>query len=142
MNAETKIGDLVDAQEWLSAGGYSENRAVVSRATGAVHWVSEDITVDVELPPDLDDPNLYEEIPNKHDLDLGQRLVRRYVDTHLPDASDLVRQFFAKPGGFGRFKDLLRKRGQLEAWYRYEEEETERALREWAADNGIGIAPD
>jgi hypothetical protein len=49
------------------------------------------------------------------------------------------RFIFSKRGAYGRFKDLLDYRGQLDAWYEHERRAAERALREWAAENGLAV---
>jgi PAS domain-containing protein len=63
----------------------------------------------------------------------SSRLWVRALDTltaqELPDCSGEVRGFFAKPGAYAKFKDLLAERGGLEAWYAYEANGVERALR-------------
>jgi hypothetical protein len=45
--------------------------------------------------------------PHKNDLDIGQRLVFVFVDTHLLDEYSRVRQIFRRRGAYGRFKHLL-----------------------------------
>jgi hypothetical protein len=49
----------------------------------------------------------------------------------MPNEYEAVWQFFAHPGAYGRFKDLLAAHGQLDAWSAYEAECTKRALLEW-----------
>ena len=41
---------------------------------------------------------LLAEIPRKDDLDLGNRLVFRFVDTHVPDDYGRVRDVFSSRG--------------------------------------------
>jgi hypothetical protein len=53
------------------------------------------------------------EIPHKNDLDLGQRLVFEFVETHLSDEYQRVEQIFRRRGAYGRFKDLLESKGLL-----------------------------
>lgn len=39
----------------------------------------------------------------------------------------------------GRFKAFLERHGMLESWYRFEADETKRALREWCTVEGIEL---
>jgi hypothetical protein len=50
-----------------------------------------------------------------------------------------VATFFRKRGAYGRFKDLLERKGLLEAWYEYEAQAVEQALRTWSAENGLQL---
>ncbi len=125
------LADLLSAYEWVSAGGFSENSAYISRATGQIFWSSDNYDVEEPLPEDIDEAGLYLSVPQKHDLDLGNRLVFRFAQECLPDLYQDVRDMFRQKGAYSRFKDLLDRQGQLEAWHRYEEQATEAALREW-----------
>lgn len=130
--------DLRSAFEWVSAGAPSENAAYVSIESGRIYWTS--IANDVEeddLPEDLEDASLYIAVPHKNDLDLGNRLVLRFVAQELPDDSGAVADFFRRRGAYARFKDLLHTRGMLERWYEFEERATEEALVAWCEENGI-----
>ncbi len=103
----------------------------VSGPPRQIHWSSDCHDIEETHPEDIHDPGLYLFVPQKHDLDLGNRLVFRFVEDHLPDLYQNVRDIFRQKGAFSRFKDLLQRQGQLEAWHRYEERSTEAALREW-----------
>jgi len=73
------------------------------------------------------------------DLDLGNRLVFRFVDSYVPDDYGRVRDMFSSRGAYGRYKEFLASKGFFEKWYAYEAEAQERALREWAGENGIEL---
>ena len=49
--------------------------------------------------------------------------------------------FFHQRGAYGRFKDLLERKGMLEAWYECEAQAAEQALRAWSAENGLQLKP-
>lgn len=133
--------DLVeDGFEFASMGGYGEAEAYLCRATGHIYYHSEMCDDFEELPDDIDDGDKYVALPHKNDLDLGRALVEQFVATHLNDAHDQVRTIFRRRGAYARFKDLLERRGKLQAWYDYEQEATHKALRAWCADNGIALA--
>ena len=111
--------------------------AYVSRVTGTVHWSGEG--VDGELPEDIEDESLYIAVPHKSELDLGRSLALRFVEEHLPRSRETVYGFFRKRGAYSHFKSLLEHAGQLEAWRLYEQAATEKALREWCAENGFAL---
>ena len=106
-----------------------------------MHWLSDsDALPKDEVPADIDEGDLYVAIPHKNDLGLGRDLALRFAEERLPESYALVEGYFHKKGAYGRFKDLLSRKGQLEAWYEYEQLENERALRAWADENGLIVA--
>ncbi len=134
-----KLDDLLAAYEWVSSSP-GDSEAFVSRVTGNVHWSSSTMGLDEELPEDIEDGSIYVAVPNKHDLNLGKRLALRFAEEQLGDSYHAVADFFRQRGAYRRFKDMLEREGCLEAWYAYEAEATQRALREWAAEAGLSIA--
>ncbi len=138
--ATVKYDELSLAFEFVSFGAPFENRAFISRDTGAVYWISEGNPIeDDELPADLETSDRYIAVPHKHDLDLGQALVFRFAAEHLPHQLARVTACFRHRGGYARFKDLLSSEGYLDSWYSYETEATEQALRDWCTENEIQI---
>ncbi|MCY3750980.1 MAG: hypothetical protein OXG54_06225, partial [Gammaproteobacteria bacterium] len=91
---------------------------------------------------DIHDDRKYIQIPHKRELDLGRKLVLRFVEQELPGDIDYVSRMFRKAGAYSRFKDVLERRGMLEKWYEYEVTATEKALREWCEFNSIEIKKD
>ena len=138
-SAPVKYDDLLAAYEWVSSSP-DDSEAFVSRATGGVHWSSSTIELDEELPEDIGNGRIYVAVPNKHDLDLGKSLVLAFAEEQIPESYQAVAGFFRQRGAYGRFKDLLERKGVLEAWYDYEAKATERALREWAAEEGLLVS--
>jgi Uncharacterised protein family (UPF0158) len=143
MTSSTPVSfaDLLVAFDWVSSGAPMESSAFVSRVTGATHLSSTTMDLEEELPEDIEDASLYVEVPHKNDLDLGRNLVLKFVDEKLPDSYSTVADFFRKRGAYARYKDLLEHEGMLEAWYEYEAQATEQALREWSEDNGLQLKP-
>jgi hypothetical protein len=138
LSAPVKFDDLLAAYEWVSSSP-DDSEAFVSRITGNVHWSSSTMELDDDLPEDIEDTNIYVAMPNKHDLNLGKNLALTFAEDRLADSYQTITNIFRRRGAFGRFKDLLERKGRLEAWYNYEAEATELALREWAAEEGIPI---
>ena len=95
--------------------------------------------LDEELPDDLDTSDRYLVVPHKTELDLGKDLALRFAAREIPDYSEQVASIFRSKGAYGRFKQLSEDKGVLEKWYKFEEEATEKALREWCAANDIQI---
>lgn len=142
MSKPVSFSDLDDAFDFVSCGAPCEHVAVLCRETGTFHYRSEMGDLD-EMPEDVDEEGSagkYIGIPHKNDLDLGQRLVMDFVAERLPDDYAAVEGMFHGRGAYGRFKDLLARRGLLDDWYAYEKERTDAALREWCAENDIELA--
>ena len=139
LSVPVKFEDILAAYEWVSSSPF-DNDAFVSRITGNVHWSSSTIELDDELPEDIEDGSIYVAVPNKHDLNLGKNLALTFAEEQLADSYQTVANIFRQRGAYGRFKDLLERKGYLQAWYDYEANATELALREWAAEQGLSIA--
>lgn len=140
LSAPVKLDDLLAAYEWVSSSSPTDNDAFVSRVTGNIHWSSNTIELDDELPEDIEDGSIYLSVPHKHDLNLGKHLALTFAEEFLADAYQTVAGIFRQRRAYGRFKDLLERKGYLQAWYDYEANATELALREWAAEQGLSIA--
>jgi L-amino acid N-acyltransferase YncA len=135
-----KYEDMASAFEFVSAGAPMEHSAYVSRDSGNIYWVSDLVDSEEELPEDLETSDRYLAVPHKNDLDLGRYLVTRFVRQAIPDSEPEVEAIFRRRGAYGRFKDLLDAKGQLDAWYRFEEAAQEEALHAWCADNDIEMS--
>ena len=130
--------DLEQAFDFASSGEIVQSSAYISRETGRIYWVSNDL-VEMELPDNIEDSEHYAEVPTKRNLGLGKRLALRFVSKELPEKFDVVDGFFRKRGAYGRFKDLLEDNDALEKWYRFEEESIREALCAWAEDEGFTV---
>lgn len=133
-----RFEDLLAAYEWVSSSP-DDSDAFVSRITGNVHWSSSLLELDDELPEDIEDGSIYVVVPNKHDLNLGKNLALAFAREQLADSYQTVADIFHQRGAYGRFKDLLERKGQLQAWYEFEAKATEVALLEWAVEEGLSI---
>ena len=132
-----KFSDIEDAFFFVSMGEMYMNSAFLCLKTGQVLYIS-DFSDSDELPEDIDDePDKYIEIPHKNELNLGKPLVLEFSAMHLPDNLEKVNSFFHKKGAYSKFKNLLEAKGLLDKWYAFEEEEQNKALREWCKDNDI-----
>ena len=135
-----KYHDLSLAFDFVSSGAPTEHRAYVSLDTGKIYRVSEMSDVEEEeIPDDLETSDRYLEIPHKNDLDLGQRLALRFVEARLPHRYDHVADVFRHRGAYRRFKELLAAEGQLDDWYAFEADATERALKEWCEESNLQV---
>lgn len=132
-----KLSDIEDAFLFVNSAPYGEHIALVCH-DGRILYRSEVGDLDEISDEDLDDVETIE-IPNKNDLDLGQRLVYRFVEFHAPDLHEQVRRIFARRGAYSRFKELLASKDLLEAWYDFENKEQQKALRRWCQDNEIEL---
>jgi hypothetical protein len=137
--------ELMETYELASMGSseYGEHHAYLGRESGKIYWHSEFSDLEElndELPEDIEDEDKYIQLPSKRELDLGVPLVMDFVRQVLPRAFDDVSDMFDRRGAYGRFKQLLTRRGALQQWYDFEQQATERALREWCELNSIVLA--
>lgn len=139
LSASVKFDDLLAAYEWVSSSSPAENEAFVSRITGNVHWSSSMIDLDEKLPEDIEDGSIYVAVPHKYDLNLGKNLALTFAEEQLADSYETVSNIFRQRGAYGKFKDLLERTGHLDAWYKYETNAIELALRKWAAEQRLLI---
>ncbi len=135
-----KLGDLEDAMMFVSSGGTLASSAWLRRDTGEVICHNTEIEDVAPLPADIDDQDRYLEIPDKREFGLGKPLALDFARTKLPECFEQVRDIFSRRGAYGRFKDLLDRHDSLDAWYEWEREQTQQALREWCAENGVKLA--
>jgi len=131
--------DLQNAFLFVIFGAPGENEAYLDRQSGKIYCHSYFGDNDEELPDDIDDEK-YIAIPDKRELDLGKLLVLDFVSQFLPDDYDEVSRVFSRRGAYGRYKDLLTRRGALDRWYDFSNKAEEAALREWCAENGIELS--
>lgn len=133
-----EYSDIELAFEFVSSAPHGTNRAVFDRATGRFLYAS-DMSGENEIPDDIDEDQCVE-VPHKHDLDLGQRLVFQFVLQAIPGEEETVHRIFKRPGAYGRFKDFLEKRQLLQQWYDYSAAAQREAIEQWCKDNGIDIS--
>jgi len=98
------------------------------------------IDLDEKLPEDIEDGSIYVAVPHKYDLNLGKNLALTFAEEQLTDSYETVSNIFHKRGAYGKFKDLFERKGHLGAWYKYETNAIELALRKWAAEQKLLIA--
>jgi hypothetical protein len=129
----------MDAFEFASVSGPFDNRAYVDLESGKIYLVSDEFELEQELPEDLEESDRYLAVPGKNELDLGRRLVERFVQERLPADVEEVAALFRRKGAYSRMKVLLADRGVLQQWYEFEQAETRSALRAWCEENGIEL---
>ena len=134
---KVKFSEIEEAFDFVSSGSPYTHNAYVSRDTGEIFWESERVESEADLPPDLGEPERYIYVPHRTELDLGKRLVLRFVNRELPDDYPEVEDYFHGDGAHERFRVLLARRGKEDAWDEYEREQTQAALREWGREEGI-----
>ncbi len=129
---------IEEAFLFVSSAPPFEHDAYLNKETSEFYYVSALGDSD-ELPDDLEESDKYISIPHKNDLDLGRDLVFAFVSANLPDEYGKVRGFFSGRGAYARYKDLLESKGQLEAWYEFENQAVKTALRERCKENNIDL---
>jgi hypothetical protein len=133
-----KYSDVENAYMFVSMSPPDEHYAYLNKETGETYYVSTLGDSD-ELPDDLEENEKYISIPHKNDLNLGRDLVFDFISANLPAEYEQVRRMFSKKGAYARLKELFEAKGQLEAWYEFENKATEEALRGWCKENDIRL---
>jgi len=136
-----KYGDLEMAYSFASDTYDIESAAWICRKTGKIYWASSGLDDEVEVPDDVGDSKLYACVPDQRELDLGICLVFRFVRSRLPEHYDRVSKIFRRRGAYGRYKEHLHSLNMLEAWYDFEDSETEKPLRAWAEEENFVVLP-
>lgn len=136
--AKFAFDNIEEAFEFVNSSPYGENRAVICKDTGKILVQSDIADVD-EIGDTDEDSKDWVDVPDKKDLDLGQHVAWGFVEDRIPNEYDRVRAMFRRSGAYRRFKDFLDERDLLEAWYEFEGQNQEKALREWCRDNGIEL---
>ena len=131
-----KFSDIEEAFFFVSSDSYGMHTAILDKNSGQLYYRSEMGDLD-EIDDEVMDWENCLQIPHKNDLELGRELVFEFVEGHLPDEYPRVRQFFSRPGAYGRFKSLLESKGLLQSWFDFENQRGQQALRQWCKDNGI-----
>ena len=135
------LNELQGAVDWVS-DIYMDNEAFICRQTGKIYWVSGDSGWDdeeEELPKDIHDLEKYLPIPNRYELDIGNRLAFNFAARYLAEQYDDVRAMFRRKGAYGIFKELLAQKDLLDTWYAYSDEQTLIAIKEWCDSEGLAI---
>ncbi len=133
-----KFSEILDGYEFCAFGDLMNTQAFLSLERGTVHVVSGDMELDEEPPEDLEfGPYLV--LPDKAELQLGKSLAIEFTEEHLPGDVSTVLSFFRKRGAYSNFKELLQRKGQLEAWFAYETAAKESRLRQWCTENDIEL---
>ena len=131
--------DLEFAFDFASAGQPLESKVYVNPHTGETYFDSDYYDNEEELPEDLEDEKKYILLPHKNDLNLGKPLAINFSYQFLLDDIEEIKSIFHTRGAYSKFKDFLEEKELLDKWYDYECNETEKALREWCAENEIKI---
>jgi len=133
-----KLSELLDAFAFVNFSD-SGNEAYVDRRTGHIYWRSDTADVEEELPEDIDSDH-YLAVPDRRELGLGKRLAVNFAYEHLPDDARDVEAIFSRKGAYGRFKDLLSRRGAVDRWHAFSDQAEQAALREWCESEELEVA--
>ncbi len=116
-----------------------DDRTYISRLDGRLVHDAESLTGEPCPVEDIEDNDDFLPLPDKYDLDLGTRLVWRFVELKIPGLEAKVREIFARKGAYRRWKDFLGRNELLDQWYEFENEATRKALLDWCRANKIPI---
>ncbi|MCF6318771.1 MAG: hypothetical protein L3J83_05780 [Proteobacteria bacterium] len=136
-----KYSDIDYAYQYTSAAADGINSAYINRESGQIHVYSEECDNFEELPDDGDDEDQYILMPHKNDFDLGRDLVFGFFQQKLPEELDTIYSIFRRRGAYSKFKNFLEiyRRGQLERWYKFQNNAEENALKSCCDENKITL---
>jgi hypothetical protein len=140
MSEEPKISKLDELEmAFAFSDGMEDCQTYVSKRDGSI--VRDDEMLSGEPCPveDIEFDDDYVPLPDKRELDLGTRLVWRFVRQEIPGLEPKVREIFSRRGAYRRWKDFLDRNDLLDQWYSFENEATTQALLEWCEENGVPI---
>lgn len=140
MSEEPKISKFSELEMAFDFCSFSEDCCTyVSKQNGAIVYDGEMITGEPFPVEDIEFNDDYLALPDKHDLDLGTRLVWRFVRQEIPGLEPKVREIFSRRGAYRRWKDFLDANDLLDKWYTFENAATKQALLDWCEANGVPI---
>ncbi len=140
MSEERKISLLDELEAAIEMIDTPEDcQAYVSKRTGEVVFDAEVLSGEPCPVDDIENHEDFLAVPDKHELDLGTRLVWKFVRMEIPGLEPKIREMFSRRGAYGRWKDWLHANDLLEKWYEFENESTRQALLDWCRENGIPI---
>lgn len=118
---------------------FGESRAYVSKLNGEIVYDDEMISGEPCPVEDIEFNDDYLPLPDQRELDLGTRLVWRFVRQEIPGLEPKVREMFSRRGAYRRWKDFLDRNDLLDQWHGFEDEATRQALLKWCFENKIPI---
>jgi hypothetical protein len=134
------FNDLQSAFNFVSAGAPYERNAYIAKATGEVFHAAQAYDAYKRIPPDVDDAERYWSVPHRQDLDLGGHLELKFIEEHIPARFAEAEAFFHRRGAHAKFHELVAREGKQALWRQYEHDATERALRQWASQEGLALS--
>ena len=134
-----KLDELENATILVDDGAGSA-KALVARDTGMIHLLNDEyMDEEAPLPGDVEAGGDYVSVPAAATLGLGRELIFRFAAGHLAGDLERVRALFDKGEGYDRYARLLEERGELDAWYRFREQETRTVLGRWCEQHGLQL---
>jgi hypothetical protein len=138
---KAKLSDIIKTIDFMS-GDHNKNReGFIHIESSKIYLRSEYLeAIDPdELPSDLDNTDIYLPLPTKHDLGIGSQLPVYFAEEYAPDFYNEVQSMFRHQGALGRFKDWADRHQLLAAWYRFEQECSEKEIKAWCRIHKISL---
>lgn len=137
--AAIKLDELENAAILVDDGEGSA-KALIARDTGMIHLLNDEyMDEEAPVPGDIEAGGQYVSVPAASELGLGRALMQRFAGSHLPGDREQVQEMFTRRDPYDRFAKLLEQRGELDAWYRFRENETRTALMRWCEQHGLQL---
>lgn len=133
--------DLLEAYE--SFAGISDYEATVFvniEKEKIVLWYAEGLVDDEEherVECELTQGK-WMELPKKQELNLGVKLVFRFANAYFSeDDIQKVSRIFSRKGAYQKWRSFLESKDMVQEWYRFRDEEQDKALKRWLTDMKI-----
>ena len=134
-----KFIDIEMAFDFVSSGPPEQNHALLDKDTGKIYYDAE-LSGIYEIPKNIDSSlERYVTIPHKIDLGLDQHPALIFCEKYLENELMEVYGYFQNKGAYRKFKDLLRSKGLLEKWIKFENDYERSAILEWCKEKNIEI---
>ena len=131
--------DLQLSLDFADAGQKYDGGAWFNRKTGELWTCGDGIWGPQEPAEDLNQSPDFVPAPNSHDLRLGVPLAMDFAYARLPDQVEEIRALFHRKGGWRNFRTLIARQNVEQEWFAWQDAATEKALREWAAEEGFEV---
>lgn len=134
-----KLDELENAAILVDDGEGSA-KALIARDTGMIHLLNDEyMDEEAPVPGEMQAGGNYVPVPAASELGLGRALMRRFAASHLPGDREQVQEWFDKDDVYERFAHLFEKRGVMDAWYAFREQESRTALETWCRQHGLEL---
>ncbi len=138
--AKFKFSDIDKAFEKLSSSARETMSIMLVKDTGEILCRSTETGEDqIEERETELETGKYAFLPTKNDLDLGHNLVFYFVSEFMSADYHKIRSIFRGRGAYRKYHEMLKNKGMLNEWQKFEANAQVDFLKEWCKENGIKV---